>query len=243
VRCKISKSISGSARSAAEEQSLIPTQPTNEADLYAKYFDLCHRPLENRDRVWKAVTRYVQRRYIADSSAVLDLGAGYCPFINQLHAREKYAVDRADIIKRHAAPDVRTFVQSCTDLSNLPSGHFDVVFASNLLEHLTLSEAGATLDQVRNVLKPGGLIVLIQPNFAHAYRQYFDDVSHVQIFTHVSLTDFLKMHGYSIREVKPRFLPFAMRGARLPTLPWLVTLYLHSPIKPFAGQMLVIAKK
>jgi SAM-dependent methyltransferase len=213
------------------------------SDIYAKYFDLCHRPLPERDRVWKAVTSYLQRRYSPADSVILELGAGYCVFINQVLAKEKYALDQSDIIRKHAANDVRTFVQTCTNLSNLPMQHFDVVFASNLLEHLTLSEAGTTLDQVWNVLKPGGRVILLQPNFAYAYRQYFDDVSHIQIYTHVSLADFLKLHDFSIREVKAKFVPFSMRGTRIPTLPWLVSLYLHSPIKPFAGQMLVVAQR
>jgi hypothetical protein len=34
-----------------------------------------------------------------------------------------------------------------------------------------------------------------------------------------------------------------MRGTRLPIARWLVTAYLRSPLKPFAGQMLVIATK
>jgi SAM-dependent methyltransferase len=211
-------------------------------DLYERYFELCHVPLEHRDRVWQAVTRYL-KRYIPADAAVLELGAGYCPFINQVQAKEKYALDRHEVTKHHAAPNVRTFLQSCTDLSNLPQGYFDVVFASNLLEHLTLADAGTTLDQVRAILKPGGRIMLIQPNFAYAYRQYFDDVSHVQVYTHVSLADFLKINGFSIEVVKPRFLPFSMRGTRIPTFSWLVTLYLHLPIKPLGGQMLVIARR
>jgi len=219
------------------------SMPPADGDLYAKYFEKCHEPLENRDRVWKAVTRYLQRRYIPRDAAVLELGAGYCPFINQVHARDKYALDRDHTVTQYAISTVRTFVQSCTDLSNLPAGYFDLVFASNLLEHLTLSEAGATLDQARSVLKPGGHIVLLQPNFTYAYRQYFDDVTHMQIFTHVSLADFLKLHGFSIHEVMAKFLPFSMRGTRIPTFPWLVALYLRSPIKPFAGQMLVVGRR
>ena len=215
----------------------------DERDLYARYFEVCHAPRADRDRVWGAVVRYLQRRYIPSDAAILELGAGYCVFINQVRGREKTALDRSEVVKQHAAAEVRALVQSCTDLSNLPQGHFDVVFASNLLEHLTLPESGATLDQIRNVLKPGGRLILIQPNFAYAYRKYFDDVSHVQVFTHVSIADFLKMHSFKIQEIKPKFLPFSMRGTRAPTFPWLVNLYLNSPIKPLAGQMLAVAEK
>jgi hypothetical protein len=43
--------------------------------------------------------------------------------------------------------------------------------------------------------------------------------------------------------VQPRFLPYSMRGSRLPIRPWTVRAYLRSPIKPMAGQMLVVASK
>ncbi len=215
----------------------------DEATLYKKYCEVCHLPLAGRNAVWQALARYLERRYLPPDAAVLDLGAGYCPFINHIHARERYALDRTDIVTRAAAPGVRALVQSCTDLSNLPREHFDAVFASNLLEHLTLSDAGTTLDQVRAILKPRGRLLLLQPNFAYAYRQYFDDITHKQIFTHVGLADFLKLHDFTIFDVQARFLPYSMRNTRLPTFPWLVTLYLHSPVKPLAGQMLVVAEK
>jgi SAM-dependent methyltransferase len=225
--------------------SASPVKPPADADqdLYAKYFEVCHRPLEGRDRVWRAVTAYLERRYIPADAVVLELGAGYCPFINQIHSRHRYALDRSPAVREHAAADVTTLVQTCTDLSNLPAEYFDVVFASNLLEHLTLTDSGATLDHVLRVLRPGGHLILLQPNFAYAYKQYFDDVTHKQIFTHVSLANFLEMHGFTICESRPKFLPFSMRGTRMPTFSWLVTAYLLSPIKPFAGQMLMVARR
>lgn len=227
------------------ERNMEEQEPSkiDREDIYARYFEVCHLPLPHRDRVWQAVARHLERHYIPQNASVLELGAGYCPFINQVRSTEKYAVDQSDIVKKHAATGVRTFVQSCTNLSNLPSAHFDVVFASNLLEHLTLAESAETLRQARNRLKSGGRLILLQPNFAYAYRQYFDDVSHKQIFTHVSLSDFVKINGFSIHAIKPKFLPLSMRGGRVPTQPWMVTFYLNSPFKPFAGQMLLVAER
>jgi len=43
--------------------------------------------------------------------------------------------------------------------------------------------------------------------------------------------------------VQPRFLPYSMRGTKLPIRPWTVRAYLRSPVKPMAGQMLVIASR
>ena len=84
----------------------------------------------------------------------------------------------------------------------------------------------------------------MQPNFRYAYRHYFDDYTHRSMFTHVSLAEpaALARVCASLR-VEPRFLPYSMRESRLPVTPWLVRAYLRSPIKPRAGQMLLVAQK
>jgi hypothetical protein len=85
--------------------------------------------------------------------------------------------------------------------------------------------------------------VVIQPNFRYAWRRYFDDYTHRAVFTDVSLPALLRSHGFRVDLVQPRFLPYSMRGATMPIRPWMVRAYLHSPIKPMAGQMLVVAHK
>jgi hypothetical protein len=46
--------------------------------------------------------------------------------------------------------------------------------------------------------------------------------------------------GWDIVEVRPRFLPLTMKS-RGSALTFLVPWYLRSPVKPFAGQMLLVA--
>ena len=97
------------------------------------------------------------------------------------------------------------------------------------------------MDDLCRLLKPEGRLIVIQPNFRYASKQYFDDYTHRAVFTDVSLPNLLRAHGFQIDHVQPRFLPYSMRHSRLPIRPWSVRAYLASPIKPFAGQMLVIA--
>ena len=119
---------------------------------------------------------------------------------------------------------------------------FDVVLASNVLEHFSPDVAASVVAGVAAVLRPGGRFVMVQPNFRYAWRRYFDDYTHRSIFTDVSLPALLRAHGFRILEVRPKFLPYSMRGARVPITP-LVSAYLRSPFKPMAGQMLVVAAK
>jgi hypothetical protein len=53
----------------------------------------------------------------------------------------------------------------------------------------------------------------------------------------------LRAKGFRVLEVRPKFLPYSLQGARLPITRFLVSAYLWSPIKPMAGQMLVVAAR
>ena len=188
------------------------------------------------------VTGWLQRRFIPEDSVVLDLGAGYCTFINQVKAAEKHAVDVAEVVKEHAASDVATHLVPCHNMEGVPSDHFDVVFESFLFEHLTREELADTLAEILRVLRPGGRLIAAQPNFYYAYRQYFDDYTHRLVFTHRSMADCLAAAGFEIELVIPKFLPFSLRSS-LPTARWLVKLYLASPFKPLSGNMLIVCRK
>ncbi len=209
---------------------------------YRNYFSLRCAPLASRERAWKIIADYLQKKYFPKAERVLDLGAGWCGFINNIKSNERYAIDANDIILQSAQKGVNAFVQNCTNLSRFEKNFFDIVFASNLLEHLERGEVGMVLDESRRVLKPDGKLILLQPNFSFAFRDYFDDFTHKQIFTHVSLSDLVQAHDFKLKGVRPRFLPYSFRS-RFPAHPLLVKLYLFSPIKPFAGQMLVVAEK
>jgi hypothetical protein len=82
----------------------------------------------------------------------------------------------------------------------------------------------------------------LQPNFKYCGRNYFDDYTHIQIFTEISLSDLLRSHGFRLIAVRPRFLPFSMQSS-LPVSPSLVRWYLRLPFKPFASQMLLVVEK
>jgi SAM-dependent methyltransferase len=170
------------------------------------------------------------------------LGGGYCHFINNIRAAEKHVVDLFPGIEAAAMAGVKAHVQSCTSLYGFASSSIDTVFASNLFEHLTRGQLLDTLSETTRVLRPGGRLIIIQPNFKYAYREYFDDYTHLQIFTERSLTDLLVTCGFILERVVPRFLPFSLTSQG-PKWPWLLRLYLALPWRPFAGQMYIVAAR
>ena len=200
---------------------------------------LAHDP--RRDRVWKALWRYYFRHRIRPSDTVLDLGAGYGDFINSVVAERRIALDLWAGVQAYVASDVETIVGPVNDLSKLRDESVDYAFASNLFEHVSQDEFAATLSALHAKLSPDGSLTILQPNYRYAYREYFDDYTHVSVYSHISLCDFLAANGFEPVEVCPRFLPLTVKS-RLPTWAPLIGLYLASPVKPMGKQMLVRAK-
>jgi SAM-dependent methyltransferase len=195
-------------------------------------------PDPRRDVLWKTLVEGYFQRLVPEDGCTLELGAGYGHFINHVRSRRKIAIDIWEGLKRYAAPDVETLIQDACDLGGVEPGSVDFAFASNLAEHLTQPEFGRLLAQLREKLRPGGTLTLLQPNFRFAYREYFDDYTHVTVYSDRSLCDFLAANGYRVIEVRPRFLPLTVKS-RFPVSPVLIRLYLLSPWKFLGKQMLV----
>lgn len=191
-----------------------------------------------RFKVWQAITEYLQP-YVGDNKTVLDLGSGYGDFINQIKAKRKYALDIGPDVKEHINEDVIFINKPSSSLDDIPPNSLDVVFSSNLMEHLDRPELDKTMKAVSKRMKNNGVLILIGPNFRYAYDSYFDDYTHKTIFTHVSLADAMFEYGFHPTKVVPKFLPLTLKS-RLPKSYFLTKTYLNSPVRPLGKQMLLI---
>jgi len=212
------------------------------SEYHSRYFATRFSYDPERDLVWQEVSRFLQRRHIPETATILEIGAGYCHFINNIRGKARHALDLSPDLPNRAAGGVVPHVGSCTSLAMFGDRSIDVVFTSNLFEHLTRDELSTTLGEVRRVLSSQGRLVVVQPNFRYCAHDYFDDYTHLQVFTHVGLADRLRAEGFRVLRSIPRFLPFSMKS-RLPKSRWLVRMYLRSPFKPFGAQMLLVAQK
>lgn len=226
-----------------EKSMTVPN--TRLGELYDAYFKTRFKFDPRRDLVWKEVVRWIQNHYVPRNSRILDVGAGYCNFINNVVGSRRCAVDVFTQFPEFAAEGVQTHVSSCTGMDFFADDSFDVLFASNLAEHLTRPDLILFLGEARRVLRFGGTLILMQPNFKYCSTTYFDDYTHVQIFTDASLFDFLEAYGFKVTANHPKFMPVNMKSTlrlNLPALPLIVRTYLAMPFKPFAGQLLMVAE-
>jgi SAM-dependent methyltransferase len=211
--------------------------------LYAARFD----PREQARKValWRTLCSSFFQRYVRPSDTVLDVGAGYCEFLNHIRCARKIAVDMNEDTAAHAAPGVEVVRAPTTDLAAVAAGSVHVVFASNVFEHLPGPEALlATLGEIVRVLAPGGRLLVLQPNIRLLGGAYWDFLDHRLALTDRSLVEALFAAGLEPIEVRARFLPFTTKS-RLPQWAWLVRLYLRLPPAQwaFGKQAWVVAVK
>jgi len=199
-----------------------------------------------RAALWAVLCDVVLQRYVAASATVVDLGAGFCEFINTIRCAHKIAVDSTATVRAHAAADVRTIVgEMPAVLDQLGDRSAGVVFCSNVIEHLPDKDTVLTvLRAVHRILEPGGRLIVIQPNIRYAYKEYWDFFDHHVALSHGSLREALLLAGFDIEELRPRFLPYTTKS-RVPQAAWLLRLYLAlPPLQWLLGkQMLVVARR
>lgn len=194
-----------------------------------------------REGVWRALWKHHFSRLVRPSDCVLDVGAGWGSFINQVVARRRIALDAWEGLRAQVAPGVEAVVAPLTELGFLEDRSVDFALASNVFEHVSQAEFATFLGRLRTKLSAEGTLNILQPNYRYCYREYFDDFTHVTVYTHVTLCDFLEANGWEVLECRPRFLPLTVKS-RLPVWSPLVWLYLHSPLRPLGKQMFVRAR-
>jgi SAM-dependent methyltransferase len=176
---------------------------------------------------------------------VLDVACDEGYFIRNVAAPERWATDIRDV--GAALGDGIKFVQvdGLQLTSAVPEGHFDVAFMSNYLEHLPSSDAVlAQLREVRRVLRPGGRMIVLQPNIRFVGGAYWDFLDHRVPLTERSLAEAAETSGFEIERLIARLLPYTTKS-RLPQHPLLVRAYLHVPLawRVLGKQTLLVAKR
>ncbi|MCX5712790.1 MAG: class I SAM-dependent methyltransferase [Candidatus Omnitrophica bacterium] len=216
--------------------------PTIE-NLYSQRFN--ENELRCKNELWKILCQDYLKKYIPIDSAVLDLGAGYCEFINNIGCKSKIAVDINPDMRNHAASGVQAIIASCTDLKGVSDNSVDIVFSSEFFEHLkNTDELFAALREIHRVLRKDGRIIIICPNIRYVGHKYWDFIDHRLPLTHAGIREALLMHGFSILKLVPRFLPYTTKSC-LPKSTLLLKIYLNIPVlwRFLGSQMFVVAKK
>ena len=146
---------------------------------------------------------------------VLDLGCGYCEFINQVQGAAKFGMDLNPEARKRASADVQILEQDCSKPWSVPSASLTTVFTSNFLEHLpTKAHVEETLMHAHTALRDGGYLIAMGPNVRLVPGAYWDFFDHYVALTDRSMKEILTKCGFELELCLARFLPYSMSQGR-----------------------------
>jgi SAM-dependent methyltransferase len=151
----------------------------------------------------RRIASIVSRRYMHGRS-VIDIG---CSYGNMLQSFRElgYEVkgvdndpDAMEECKRRKLPCVRADIERGLPL---PDGSADNIFCSHIMEHVR--DVPGLMKQCFRILKPGGVLIIVSPDWRRFYRRYYDDPTHVTPLTTVNTERMLDSSGFTVLETRP----------------------------------------
>lgn len=212
----------------------------NVQGIYRRRFT---KDLPFRNAMWQLLCRRFFQRYIDPGAHVLEIGAGYCEFINNISAGRKTALDINPDVQSHAAQGIHVVLAPAGQMHGIATGSVDVVFASNFFEHLSHADIVGSFQEIFRVLRPGGRFMVLQPNIRFCGNDYWMFFDHITPIDDRAFVEGLEVSGFEILEVIDRFLPYTTQS-RLPKSLFFISLYLDMrPLWRFFGQQSFILSR
>jgi len=195
------------------------------------YWDRFNKNYKTKMTVWKVLCERFFQSFIGYEDKILDLGAGYCEFINNIKCKEKYAVDLNEKIKNFALPEVKVVVTNATKLTMFSSEYFDNVFMSNFLEHLFSKEIlTEVILEIHRILKKNGRLILTTPVGKIAGQILEFSAFKLNLIDKKEIAD--HKNYFKPKEVKEMLLKAGFKGEKIKNYPF-----------EFSLNILIIAQK
>ena len=140
-------------------------------------------------------------------AAILDVGSGFGHLVRFVIEQGFTRVGGVELDAGLHQASVKyigsraVFLTHADGLSFLAShpAEYDLIIATDVIEHFPLDDAAQFAKQVRHALKPGGRAIFRTPNMANIFGIYsrYMDLTHQTGFTGHSLMQLLRVAGFS----------------------------------------------
>lgn len=143
------------------------------------------------------LARYLFDRYgMRPGSRLLELGCGRGEFLRGFIkcGVSGFGVDRSRAASQYC-PEAELRI---ADLENEPvpfeDDSFDFIYSKSVLEHFYYPEK--IVSEIYRLLRPGGIVITMCPDWEFNYKMYFEDYTHRTPFMQASLRDIQLIHGF-----------------------------------------------
>lgn len=192
--------------------------------------------LYSRDN--KPLTNYPEKlvQFILDKSGIKDCsgmkllepGVGLGDHLRILK-KKGFAVFGLDVspMSLSESPDLSIkIVDESTKIWPYEDESMDIIYSKSFIEHL--ADPGIFLSESLRVLRSGGKIITLTPDWESNVKKFYDDYTHKSPYTTVSLKNILLSYGFTHVDVfKFRQLPFTWKSPFLNSISALIGLFVH----------------
>jgi SAM-dependent methyltransferase len=146
----------------------------------------------------KKLARYLFDRFdLKPGCNLLEVGCGRGEFLQGFIQCGVigFGVDQSNAAERYSPDAILRIADIEHDGIPFADNSFDVVYSKSVIEHFYYPER--MVKEAFRVLKPGGKMLTICPDWRFNYRIYFEDYTHRTPFMQSSLRDILLIHGFN----------------------------------------------
>jgi len=188
--------------------------------------------LRPRTKFPRCLCQYLADTYFkARSGKILDVCCGRGEFLEIFNdlGFEAYGVDNDPVTGKEK---LKVKIAN-VDLEKLPyqDNFFDFIMIKSAIEHV--GNVSHLMDNLYRVLKPGGKIIILTPDWKVVYKIFYDDFDHKSPFTKFSLHDLLLRYNFkSIMVEDIYYLPFSWRNRFYKLIPRLIAFLIPINFSP-----------
>lgn len=150
----------------------------------------------------KLVNYLIKRKKLSKDQKILEIGCGRGEFLNEFQnfGLDTYGVDLSDFCKKFFSK--LKFKKVDLEKEKLPfeDNFFDVIYSKSLIEHFYFPEK--IIQESYRVLKPGGIIITLTPEWEFNQKYFYEDFTHRVPFSKTSLRDIHQMNNFKDIEVE-----------------------------------------
>ena len=159
-----------------------------------------NKPLTNYPK--KLVSYLIERFDLEKSQKILELGCGRGEFLNEFvkNGLEGYGTDISEYSNQFFPNLNLKKVDMANEKLPYEDNFFDIIYSKSVVEHFYYPEK--VFQEAYRVLKPGGIIITLTPEWKYIYKSFYEDFTHRVPFTKVSLRDIHIMSNFKFISVE-----------------------------------------
>jgi len=165
-------------------------------------YEIKHHALEETT-LWFRARRDMIARLIHDlpkNVRILDVGCAggsLLKSLGELGFANSYGIDLSEnAVKACHARGLGNVFRRPGALTGFPDSHFDLVIASDVLEHIT--DERAALQEWNRILRPGGCIIVFVPAFGFLWSGHDEAVHHQRRYSKMALWQAARNAGFEV---------------------------------------------